>query len=150
MLSLIINTSRWSTAALGYKKLLVLFIHQFFFSSENVTHEMAMVPCVCVYVLVAESCLILHDPKDCSPLGFSAMGFPRQEYWSGLPCPPPGDLPDPGIEPRSPALQADSLSSEPQCHWVHIVVGNTQPTYQHFSNFHDHGIHFLTLLKCRF
>ena len=36
------------------------------------------------------------------------------EYWSQLPCPPPGDLPDPGIEPRSPALQADSLSSEPQ------------------------------------
>ena len=37
------------------------------------------------------------------------MGFPRQEYWSGLPCPPPGDLSDPGIEPVSPALQADSL-----------------------------------------
>ena len=42
-----------------------------------------------------------------------SMGFPRQEYWSGLPCPPPGDLPDPGVEPRSPALQADSLPSEP-------------------------------------
>ena len=41
------------------------------------------------------------------------MGFYRQEYWSGLPCPPPGDLPNPGIEPRSPALQADSLPSEP-------------------------------------
>ena len=38
-----------------------------------------------------------------------SMGFSRQEYWSGLPCPPPGDLPNPGIEPRSPALQADSL-----------------------------------------
>ena len=38
-----------------------------------------------------------------------SMGFPRQEFWSGLPCPPPGDLPDPGIEPASPALQADSL-----------------------------------------
>ena len=34
------------------------------------------------------------------------MGFPRQEYWSGLPCPPPGDLPDPGIKPRSPAPPA--------------------------------------------
>ena len=41
------------------------------------------------------------------------MEFSRQEYWSGLPCPPPGDLPDPGIESRSPGLQADSLSSEP-------------------------------------
>ena len=42
-----------------------------------------------------------------------SMGFSRQEYWSGLPFPSPGDLPDPGIEPRSPALQADALPSEP-------------------------------------
>ena len=40
------------------------------------------------------------------------MGFSRQGYWSGLPCPPPGVLPNPGIEPRSPTLQADSLPSE--------------------------------------
>ena len=42
-----------------------------------------------------------------------SMGFSRQEYWSGLPFPSPGDLPNPGIEPRSPALQADALTSEP-------------------------------------
>ena len=42
-----------------------------------------------------------------------SMGFFKQEYWSGLPFPSPGDLPDPGIEPRSPALQADSLLSKP-------------------------------------
>ena len=45
-----------------------------------------------------------------------SMGFSRQEYWSGLPCPPPGDLPDLGTEPIclvSPALQADSLPTEP-------------------------------------
>ena len=42
-----------------------------------------------------------------------SMGFSRQEYWSGLPFPSPGDLPDPGIEPRSPALQADTFTSEP-------------------------------------
>ena len=41
------------------------------------------------------------------------MGFSRQEYWSGLPFPSPGDLPDPGIKPRSSALQADALTSEP-------------------------------------
>ena len=41
------------------------------------------------------------------------MGFSRQEYWSRLPFPSPGDLPDPEIEPRSPALQADFLPSEP-------------------------------------
>ena len=39
-----------------------------------------------------------------------SMGFPSQEYWSGLPFPPPGDLPDPEIEPKSPALQADSFA----------------------------------------
>ena len=38
-----------------------------------------------------------------------SLGFSRQEYWSGLPCPPPGDLPNPGIKPGSAALQADSL-----------------------------------------
>ena len=42
-----------------------------------------------------------------------SMGFSRQEYWSGLPFPSPGDLPNPEIEPRSPTLQADALSSEP-------------------------------------
>ena len=42
-----------------------------------------------------------------------SMGFSRQEYWSGLPFPSPEDLPDPGIEPRSPALQTDALTSEP-------------------------------------
>ena len=42
-----------------------------------------------------------------------SMGFSRQEYWSGLPFPSPGDLPNPGIKPRSPALQADTLTSEP-------------------------------------
>ena len=39
--------------------------------------------------------------------------FSRQEYWNGLPCPPPGDLPNPGIELRSPTLQGDSLPTEP-------------------------------------
>ena len=42
-----------------------------------------------------------------------SMGFPKQEYWSGLPFPSPRDLPNPGIEPRSPALEADALTFEP-------------------------------------
>ena len=52
---------------------------------------------------------------DCRPPGFSVHGiwFSRQEHWSGLPCPPPGDRSNSGIKPRSPALQADSLPSEP-------------------------------------
>ena len=59
---------------------------------------------------VSKSCLALCNPMDCSLLGSSlSMGFPRQEYWSGLPFPPPGDLSDPGIEPVSPVWQVNSL-----------------------------------------
>ena len=51
-----------------------------------------------------------------------SMGFCRQEQWSGLPCPPPGVLPDPGIELGSPALQADTLPSEPPGKpWFHYT-----------------------------
>ena len=46
----------------------------------------------------------LCDPVDCSLPAPLSMGFPRQDYWSGLPCPPPGDLADPGMGPTSPAL----------------------------------------------
>ena len=52
-------------------------------------------------------------PMDCSPPDPLSTEFSRQEYWSGLPFPSPGDPPDPGIKPGSPALQADSLPSEP-------------------------------------
>ena len=50
------------------------------------------------------------------------MGFSRQEYWSGVPFPPPGDLPNPGIEPRSLALQADALLSEPPGKQSGIII----------------------------
>ena len=65
-------------------------------------------------MLIAQSCLILCHPTDCSLPGSSVHGFSRQEYWSGLPFPSPEDLPNPGIEPGSPVLQADSLPSELQ------------------------------------
>ena len=58
----------------------------------------------------------IHDweiPWTEEPGGLQSMGFPSHEYWNGLPFPLPGDLPDPGIKPGSPALQADSLPSEP-------------------------------------
>ena len=50
---------------------------------------------------------------DCGPPGSSIQGFPRPEYWSGLPSPSPGDPPDPGIDPGSFALQVNVLPSEP-------------------------------------
>ena len=64
--------------------------------------------------LVAKSCLTLASPWTVARQSPLSMGFFRQEYWSGLPFPCPGNLPNPGIEPRSPALQADSLLTELQ------------------------------------
>ena len=60
---------------------------------------------------IAQSCPTLCDPVDYQAP--PSMGFSRQEYWSGLPFPSPGDLPDPGIELGSAALQAEALPSEP-------------------------------------
>ena len=62
--------------------------------------------------LVTQLCPTLCDPMDDSPPGPLSIEFSQQEYWSGLPSPSPGDLPDPEIKPRSPALQVDSLPTE--------------------------------------
>ena len=59
-------------------------------------------------MLVAQSYSTLCEPIDCSPPSSSVHGFPTQEYCSGLPFPPPVDLPNTGIEPVTPTLQADS------------------------------------------
>ena len=72
-----------------------------------------------MYMLVVQLCLTL-----CNPIHYIVnqaslpVGYSRQEYWSGLPFLSPGDLPNPGIEPGCPALQADSLLSEPS-----VLVG---------------------------
>ena len=63
--------------------------------------------------LVAKLCPTLCNPMDCSSQAPLSLGFPRQEYWSRLPFPSPGDLPGPRIEPRGCVLQADSSPSEP-------------------------------------
>ena len=63
--------------------------------------------------LVAQLCPTLVTPGTAALQAPLSMRFSRQEYWSGLPFPLLGDLPDPGIEPRSSAMQADSLPSEP-------------------------------------
>ena len=71
--------------------------------------EITLVQCMLSHVqLYATPGTVAHQ----APL---FMGFSRQDYWSGLPCPPLGDLPNPGIEPRSPALQADPLPPESYC-----------------------------------
>ena len=62
---------------------------------------------------IAKSCSTLATPLTVGRQASLSMGFSRQEHWSGLPSPTPGDLPNPEIKPRSPALQKDSLPSEP-------------------------------------
>ena len=73
--------------------------------------ESRLSPFLTVYCTKSfQLCPALYDPTDYSLLAPLSMGFFRQEYWGRLPCPPPGDLPKPGIEPES---QADFLLSEP-------------------------------------
>ena len=63
----------------------------------------------CLTTVVSDSATPWTVAHQASP----SMGFSRQEHWSGLPFPSPGDLPNPGIKPRSPTLEADGLTSEP-------------------------------------
>ena len=79
-------------------------------------------------VLVTQPCPILFDPWTVAHQGPLSMEFSRQEYWSGYPFPSPGDLPDPGIKPKSRALPADSLSSEPSGKHFFTITG-----LQHFQ-----------------
>ena len=76
--------------------------------------------------LVAKSCPILVTPWTVAGQAPLSVGFSQQEYWSGLPFPPPGDLPNPGIKSGSPALQADSLPAEapgkPMCISAHVYI----------------------------
>ena len=72
-------------------------------------------PCVCAKWL--QSCPTLCHTVDCSFQVPLSMGFSRQEYWTELPFPPPGDLPNPGIEPASPTFPALQVDSLPLSHW---------------------------------
>ena len=97
------------------------------FSCSYIAKDPSMMLCMCTKSL--QSCPTLCDPTDCSLPDSSVHGFSRQEYWSELPCPPPGALPIPGIEASSPALQADSLPlshwGSPQWCWLHLNAGSS-------------------------
>ena len=75
------------------------------------THTKDVYVSVC---LCAQSCLTVCDPWTVALQAPLSMGFPRQGYWSGLPFPSPGDLPDPGIEPTSAALAGGFLNTRAQ------------------------------------
>ena len=76
------------------------------------------------------------------PRTIQSMEFSRQEYWSGLPFPSPGNLPNPGIKPRSPALQADSLLAEPQGKHKNTGVGGLSLLQQIFLS-QELNLHFV-------
>ena len=76
------------------------------------------------------SCVILFaTPWTVAYQASPSMGFSRQDYWSRLPFPSQGDLSDPGIEPRSPALEADALTSEVLSKWKCYLHGSTMRIY---------------------
>ena len=77
-----------------------------------------------VVVLVTKSCPTLTNPWTVARQAPLSMGFSRQEYWSGLPFPSPGDLPDPGIEPWCASLQVDSLPTELRGKPRAVTLGN--------------------------
>ena len=92
----------------------------FFFSGKDlVGRKLGLSNERCVLVLshsVVSDSLRLHGLQPATVL--CPLGFSRQEHWSGLPCPPAGDLCNPGIKPRCPSLQVDSLPSEPPGKWL--------------------------------
>ena len=86
----------------------------------------------CAVCLVTQSCLTLFTPWTIPCQAPLSMGVPSQEDWSRLPVPSPGDLPNPGIEPRSSALQDDSLPAEPQGKPKNTGVGSLSLLQQIF------------------
>ena len=94
---------------LSLKHMYIVFFYIFLTSQKE---GVCVCVCVCVCYLLSHVWLFV-TPWTITRQDPLSMGFSRQEYWSRLPFPSPGDLPDPGIKPGSPALQANSLPSEP-------------------------------------
>ena len=112
-------------ACCGFPWLMILkaswhFLHKDFFWVD--AQEKAHAPIAAAKSI--QLCPTLCNPWTAAHQTPLSMGFFRQEYWSGLPCPLPGDLPNPGIKPRPPALQADSLPSEPPGKLKNTGVGS--------------------------
>ena len=132
-----------------YIFLLIFTLYAIFFFN-NICSIIYLLICICVYIsyvfiymcLVAQSCPTLCDSMDCSRL-FPPWGFFRQVYWSGLPYPPPRDLPNPGLNPDLPHCRQIFYPSEPPgglfiyicmyeyvySHYVHICVCTYTQTY---------------------
>ena len=92
--------------------------------------------CVCVCVCVFSCVRLFAIPWIVALQAPLSMGFPRQEYWSRLPFLPPGDLPHPGIEPKSPALAGVFITTEPpgKPHEMRQLAQNMEPSTQHMRS----------------
>ena len=103
-----LHSTVWEDSLFSIPSLVFIFFCRFFFFDDG--HSDLIIVLICE---VTQSYLILCDPPWTGACQAPpSMEFSRQEYWSGLPFPSPGDLPNPGIEPRSPALREDSLLYE--------------------------------------
>ena len=81
---------------------------------------------LCVVVQLLRCIRLFGDPMDCSPPAPLSIVFPGQEYWSGLPFPSPGDLPDPGIKPASLMLPGGFLLTDPAFFVCHVIIAHVQ------------------------
>ena len=102
-----------------------VYIYKHLDTQSCLTEQFSMHTCMCVCIYIYTHTLSYSVMSESARL-LCPWGFSRQEYWSGLPCPPPGDLPNPGINPRSPTLQVDSLLSKPPVKptymYIHIYI----------------------------
>ena len=108
----------------------------------------ALIPGLVCACLVTQSARLFETPWTAAHQAPLSMRFPRQEHWSGWPFPPPGDLPNPGMEPGSPASRVHSLPSEPPggsewsganpglCSWC-VVVRSSPPGCDTKVHVHD-------------
>ena len=102
-----------------------------------------------IHEWVIQSCLILLTPWTIAHQALLSRDCSRPEYWSGLPFPSPANHPDPGIEPRSPALQVDALPSEPPGKFIYFSKSfwsmnklnhRRRPTLPHVASFSNHKL----------
>ena len=106
-------TPIWFKPLASYKDIFyILKTTNFWLLGEGIVRDFGKVMHTLLYLKWVTSKDLLHSTGTVAHQAPLSMGFSSQEYWSGLPCPSPGDLPHPGIKPRSPALRADSLPFE--------------------------------------
>ena len=102
---------------------LFLILEMFTFSALNTTSAVGfLVVTLHCEVKSLSGVRLFATPWTVAYQASPSMGFSRQDYWSGLPFPSPGDLPNQGIEPGSPALEAGTLTSEPPGKWTKFIV----------------------------